>query len=59
MVEENYIMDKVIEPKPKDPPPPPQKPQDIPPHILKEIFDMKEKIGKLEGIVETLIKLQR
>jgi len=27
---------------------------ELPPHILKEIFGMKEKIGRLEGKVEIL-----
>ena len=30
---------------------------EFPPHILKEIFDMKEKIGRLEGQIEVLLKL--
>lgn len=29
---------------------------DIPPHILKEIFDLKEKVGKLEGMIEVLLR---
>lgn len=29
---------------------------DIPPHILKEIMDLKEKVGKLEGMVDILTK---
>lgn len=29
---------------------------EIPPHILKEMMDMKEKIGKLEGMIEVLMK---
>lgn len=33
-------------------PPPPH--HDLPPHILKEFFEMKEKIGRLEGKVEIL-----
>lgn len=43
------------EPKPKGPPPPP-KTHDVPPHILKELFEMREKIGKLEGMMEVLLK---
>ena len=27
----------------------------VPPHILKEIMDLKEKVGRLEGIVEVLL----
>jgi len=39
-------------------PPPPPKPHDIPPHILKEIFDLKEKVGRLEGKIEVLMNLK-
>lgn len=38
--------------------PPLPKPHDVPPHILKEIFDLKEKVGRLEGKVEVLLHLQ-
>jgi len=41
--------DKKHHPHPPHPEPPP--------HILKEIFDMKEKIGKLEGKVEIITNL--
>jgi len=44
--------------KPKLPPPPPPKPHDVPPHILKEIFDLKEKVGRLEGKIEVLMSLK-
>lgn len=27
----------------------------VPPHILREIMDLKEKVGRLEGIVEVLL----
>lgn len=27
---------------------------ELPPHILKEIFDLKEKVGRLEGKVDIL-----
>ena len=30
---------------------------ELPPHILKEIFDLKEKVGRLEGKVEVLTML--
>jgi hypothetical protein len=29
---------------------------ELPPHLLKELFDMKEKIGKLEGQVDVLLR---
>ncbi|NTU73904.1 hypothetical protein HGB07_07150 [Candidatus Roizmanbacteria bacterium] len=47
-------------PPPKPPPPdkPPPKP-DMPPHILKEIFDLKEKVGRLEGIMEVLMRREK
>jgi hypothetical protein len=35
---------------------PGSKPEGIPPHILKEIFDLKEKVGRLEGMLEVLLK---
>jgi hypothetical protein len=43
-----------IQPKhdgPKGPPPI----QGIPPHILHEIMDLKEKVGRLEGMMEILM----
>jgi hypothetical protein len=39
-----------------DPHPPPPPKHDIPPHILKEIMDMKAKIGELEGMMEMLLR---
>lgn len=42
--------------KPIPPPPPPPPHHDVPPHILKEIMDLKEKVGRLEGMIEVLIK---
>lgn len=44
--------------KPNLPPPPPPKPHDVPPHILKEIFDLKEKVGRLEGKLEVLMSIK-
>ncbi len=38
------------------PPPKPPPPHDIPPHILKELLDLREKVGKLEGMMEVLLK---
>jgi hypothetical protein len=29
---------------------------ELPPHILRELMDMKEKIGKLEGMMEVILK---
>lgn len=42
--------------KPSSPPPPPPSHHDLPPHILKEIMDLKEKVGRLEGMIEVLMK---
>jgi hypothetical protein len=41
--------------KPNPPPPPPPY-HEVPPHILKEIMDLKEKVGRLEGMIEALMK---
>jgi hypothetical protein len=30
--------------------------RDFPPHLMREIMDMKEKIGKLEGMMEVILK---
>ncbi len=51
-------------PEPKDEPgghkpPPPPKHGEVPPHILKEIMDLREKVGKLEGMMEVLLKIQK
>jgi len=29
---------------------------ELPPHLMREIMDMKEKIGKLEGMIEVILK---
>lgn len=34
----------------------PHRGEGLPPHILHELMEMKEKIGKLEGMVEVLMK---
>ena len=39
--------------------PPPPKPGDVPPHILKELLELREKVGKLEGMMEVLLKQSR
>jgi hypothetical protein len=41
-------------PGPKGPPPPPH--HDLPPHVMKELLEMREKIGRLEGMMELLLK---
>lgn len=30
---------------------------DLPPHILKELLDLKEKVGKLEGQMDVLLRV--
>lgn len=32
---------------------------EAPPHILKEIMDLKEKVGRLEGKMEVLLSLKK
>lgn len=42
--------------KPHDTPQHPPKPEPgIPPHILKELLDLREKVGRLEGMMEVLL----
>jgi len=36
--------------------PPPH--HELPPHLLKELFDLKEKVGKLEGQMDVLLRLK-
>jgi hypothetical protein len=36
--------------------PPPH--HELPPHILKELFDLREKVGKLEGQMDVLLRLK-
>jgi len=33
-------------------------PHDLPPHLLKELFDLKEKVGRLEGQMDILLRLK-
>jgi hypothetical protein len=33
-------------------------PHDLPPHLLKELFDLKEKVGRLEGQMDVLLRLK-
>lgn len=33
-------------------------PHDLPPHLLKELFDLKEKVGRLEGQIDVLLRLK-
>jgi hypothetical protein len=35
---------------------PPPSHYDVPPHILKELLEMREKIGRLEGMMEVLLR---
>jgi len=42
------------EPKGHHPPHP-----DLPPHILKELFDLKEKVGRLEGQIDVLLRIRK
>ena len=37
----------------------PHPPHDLPPHILKELMDLKEKVGKLEGQMEVLLLMKK
>jgi hypothetical protein len=34
---------------------PPSMPPGIPPHFLHELMDLKEKVGRLEGMMEVLM----
>lgn len=38
--------------------PPPPKPHDMPPHLFKELIHMAEKLGKLEGMMEVMMRQQ-
>ena len=31
---------------------------ELPPHLLKELFDLKEKVGRLEGQMDILLRLK-
>lgn len=45
--------------RPKNPPPPPpplHKPGHVPMPILKELLELREKIGKLEGMMEVILR---
>ncbi len=33
-------------------------PHDLPPHLLRELFDLKEKVGRLEGQMDVLLRLK-
>lgn len=43
-------------PKPEDKKAPTLPHHDLPPHILKELLEMREKIGRLEGMMEVLLE---
>lgn len=50
------------EPKPEDkkiPPPHPKPPDHQIEMLIKEVMDLKEKVGKLEGMLEILMKMPR
>lgn len=38
---------------------PPHPSHELPPHILKELFDLKEKVGRLEGKMEVLLLFKK
>lgn len=33
-------------------------PHDLPPHLLRELFGLKEKVGRLEGQMDVLLRLK-
>lgn len=33
-------------------------PHDLQPHLLRELFDLKEKVGRLEGQMDVLLRLK-
>lgn len=33
-------------------------PHELPPHLLRELFDLKEKVGRLEGQMDVLLRLK-
>ncbi len=39
------------------PPPPP--PREVPSYIMKELLEIREKLGRLEGMVEVLLKISK
>lgn len=43
-------------PDQRDPKGPPPHHGDIPPHIFRELLELREKIGRLEGMMEVLLK---
>jgi len=52
-VDSEKLMNKHDEKKPHPPH------HDLPPHIFKELMNMKEKIGRLEGQMDIIIKMQK
>lgn len=42
--------------KPPPPKPPHDHPEPIPPHLLKILLELTEKVGKLEGMMKVLLK---
>ncbi len=55
MVDKNLENRKKKEGHIKLPPPPHH---ELPPHLLKELFDLKEKVGRLEGQMDVLLRLK-
>ncbi len=37
----------------------PEPHHDLPPHLLKELFDLKEKVGRLEGQMDVLLRFKK
>ena len=52
----NNSNDPKQESKAPPPPPPGPKHNELPPHILHEMFDLQRRVGKLEGMLEVLLK---
>lgn len=43
----------------RHPHPPMHPPHDVPPHVLRELLELREKVGRLEGMMEVLMKNQK
>jgi hypothetical protein len=51
-------IDQKLEEKDEKKRPHPPPPHDLPPHIFRELMDLKEKVGKLEGQMEVLLLMK-